>query len=91
MLPGSGSEKALKSDGGHGAADRQDRVEIGDLPVRIEQGDQEQPSESAGHGPDQNFQRHEKRPSGAAMIVREVPFTARTGGHKSTNGEAATR
>jgi hypothetical protein len=81
----------LKSDGREGAADGQDRVEIGDLAVWIEESDEEQSSERAGDRPRQDFEGNKDWPSRAAMIVREMPFTARTRGHRSENEEAATR
>lgn len=91
MLPGSGSKQALQTDGRDRAADREDRIEIGDLPVRIEQRDEKETAERAGDRPGADLERDEKRAAGAAVIVRQMPFAARTRGHNQEWGEAATR
>jgi hypothetical protein len=83
MLPGSASKEPLEPDGRYGAGDGEDRIEVGDLAVRIEERDQQQPAERASGGPDDEFERHEVPAPWAPMIVREMPFAARTRGHKS--------
>ena len=85
MLPGSASKEPLQPDRRYGAGDSEDRIEIGDLAVRIEERDQEQAAERARGGPHGEFERHEVPAPGAPVIVREMPFAARTRRHKSEN------
>ena len=75
------SECALESDSRQCTGDRHHGIQVGDLTVRIEEGDQEDAAEGAGDCPRDQFERDEQGAFRAPVMIGEMPSATRTGRH----------
>jgi hypothetical protein len=65
----SSTEGTVYPDGNQGASDDGNRVDVGDLPVGIEDRHQEQTGEPANECGGDDLQRHQHRTAGTPMVV----------------------
>lgn len=72
----------MDSDSNQRAADDGNRVDVGDLPARIENRDQEEPGESADERRTNNLEGDHHATFRAPMSIGEMPLAAWTGGHQ---------
>ncbi len=72
----------MDSDGDQRAADDRNRIDVGDLPARVEDRYQEKTGESADECGSHYLQGHHHTTPGAHMGIGEMPLTAWTGGHQ---------
>ena len=80
---------AIETDSGDRPDDGGKGVELGDLPVRIEEGDEKEPGKSAGEGPQRDLDGDEDRPARTAVRISQMPLASGTCGHRTAEGTGA--
>ena len=82
-------ERAIDADGDESPDDGRPGIDVGDLPPRIEDRDEQKTGKPTHKGRRNDLGGHQHPGPRAAMRVGQVPLAARTGGHQVICGKNA--